>query len=424
MRRREVIKTGVCATGLLGLAGCSGGGTGTEGESTSQSRTTTGGSAGSQTSSAGGDAIKIGTLHALAPPVIDAAKQEQRGVKLAVNRINEAGGIDGQQVEVIHENTNANPKTALEKAQRLIENENVDLLYGANLSPSALRIAPYTNEENTPYLTPVSSTALAGEACQQSTFPTNIDPTTRSKAIVPTMLERSGSQGWIHILDFAWGHDVRDGVQAALADRDAEVLDVTTSALDATDFSNVVSQISSADPDWAYLGVAGGALVGFLKQAQQFGLAEQVDLYGPASSQPTRQGAGGAIEGYVSQARFTPFYDSAENDQFVSSFAAEYDSLPNDYAKDAWEALHLYKAAVEEAGTTSFGDVTAALESVQVVGPMGEVSFRECDHSCQRPVHVAEMVASEEYGYPCGDIITTLDSESKMVPCEESGCSR
>jgi ABC-type branched-subunit amino acid transport system substrate-binding protein len=432
MRRRDFIKTGVGVTGLVALAGCSGGTDGSDGGTPTD---TDGGGDGADGGDGGGDGgtgtktdagtdpIQIGSLHALAPPLTDSAKQERRGVQLAVKQINEAGGIGGREVQATHENTNADPKTATEKAQRLVSGQGVSMLYGANLSPSGMSIAGYTNEQKVPYFTAVSSIALTGERCQKSTFMLNVDEMVRGRAMVPTILERSGSDGWLQIYDFAWGHDIKAGINSALEGTDGKLLGNTSSKLGATDFSNVVSQISSANPDWAYIGLGGGGLVAFLKQANQFGLRENVDLYGPAAGQPTRQAAGESMTGFVAHSRYTPTYESSVNTEFINSFKAEFDVMPNDLAKDAWEALHLYKAGVESAGSTDFDDVVSGIEDASVEGPVGTVSLRNCDHACERPIHVAEMVSSEKYGNPVGEILTSVDSPSVMRPCEETGCT-
>jgi len=127
--------------------------------------------------------------------------------------------------------------------------------------------------------------------------------------------------------------------------------------------------------------------------------------------------------GFVAHSRYTPLYESSVNTEFINSFRSEYDTMPNDLAKDAWETLYLYKEAVESAGTTEFDEVTAALEEAEIEGPVGNISFRACDHACDRPIHVAEMVNSEEHGNPVGEILRSIDSRSVMRPCEETGCT-
>jgi len=473
MQRRQFIKSGVFGAVAVVLAGCTGGssdggssggetngssddtetadststtdtgsessenepttGPGdTEGSGTTADGTdTTSGTNGSSTATDAGSGdlgdgpIKIGSLHALAPPLAEPAEQERRGMRLAVRQVNEAGGIAGRQVEASYDNTNADPKTALEKARNLVSGEGVSMLYGATLGPSALSISGYTTEQQVPYFHAASLNALSRADCSKSTFNLNVDEAMRSKAIVPTILDRTGGDGWLQVFDIPWGQNIQNGMDRALSDldTDSQVVNTTVSGLQETDFSNVISQIASSDADWVYIGMGGGGLSAFLKQADQFNLRDQVDLYGASAGQPARQAAGSAITGLIAHSRYTPLYESDVNKRFREAFMAEYDVPPNQFAKDAWEALHLYKAAVEEVGTTDYEAVVGGIEEAEIEGPMGPVSMRACDHRVLRPIHIGEIIDSDQYEAPVAEVIETIDGTETTIPCEETGCS-
>jgi len=371
------------------------------------------------------DQIVIGSLHAIAPPLTDAAKQERRGMKMAISQINEAGGINGRPVKGVYDNTNADPKTAVEKATRLVSVKGADMIWGGSLQPSAIGISEYTTKQGIPYFTPTSLNALSRSKCKKSTFLMNADEIMRANALLPVMIKQSGTKGWFHAYDFVWAEDMEKSMRKVMKqmDVDVELLNVTKSELGATDFSNNISQIASSDADWSYLGISGGGLVAFLKQAQQYGLNENLDLYGPSMGQPARESAGDVMIGFTGHARFTPLYDSEENRQFVDNFMTEYGNLPNQFAKDAWESVNLYKKAAEEAGTTKFDPVVEALESVEIEGPMGPLSMRSCDHRCVRPIHVGEVVQDDQYNQPVAKIIRSVDGRETMAPCEDMGCT-
>jgi branched-chain amino acid transport system substrate-binding protein len=431
MRRRTFISV-AGSTGLVALAGCSGGdgdGDGDGGSDGSGGTDTENGATETDSGPGGGKPITIGSLHALAPPITAAAEQERRGMRLAVKRINQDGGINGRPVEAVYESTNADPKTAAEKAGRVMSAEGASMVWGGQLGASALAISKLTEEQQVPYFTIASLNSLSRADCKKSMFLLNADEVMRTNAMLPVIEERTGSgtQGWLHIFDFSWGYDVRDSMRSVLnsGDYDLELPEsnVTSSPLTATDYSDVISQMSSANPDWAYIGLGGGGLLAFLKQAQQFGLQDRVDLYGPSAGQTVRKPAGDAIVGFVAHTRYTPLYDSDRNREFLSAFREEYDRTPNQFAKDTWETLHLYKAAVEQAGTTDFAEVVSALEDVEIEGPVGPVSFRACDHRVIRQLLISELVNSEEFQEPVGRIISNVDGESTMTPCEEMGCT-
>ena len=432
--RRRFLKRSAAVASLAALAGCTGDGTGDgagDGNSNGDGNGGDGGSDGdgnggttTGNTTTAGDTLTIGSLHPLAPPLTQMATQERRGIQVAVEQINEAGGIDGKQVRLITDNSEANPETTLQKAKRLVEQENADMLFGAIVSSSALALTEYANAQKVPYFTNASADPLTGEKCQRSTFVLNPSEAMRANAMAPMMLERSGSKGWIHIYDFAWGYSVEGAFKAAMSglDANANIQNVTKSPLTATDFSNAISQIASADIDWLLLGVGGSGLSTFLKQAQQYGLKDKVDIYGPEAVQSARRDAGDAITGMISHGRYSPTYDTEPNKAFVKAFTAKHDLPPNQTAKDAWEAVHLYKAAVEQAGSTEFDAVVSATEDLELDSLMGSLSMRACDHRCKRPIHIAEVGQPDEYGIPAFDIMESVPGEDVMPSCEQTGC--
>ena len=422
--RRQFLKGSAAAAALGTLAGCTGGGGG-RGTPGSGSGNGTTGSGTNGSTGGGSDTITVGSLHALAPPLTQLAKQERQGMRVAVEGINNAGGIGGRQVELVTENTQANPETGLQKARRLVESENADMLYGAIVSSTALAVTEYANQQQVPFFTNASANSLTGADCQRSTFVLNPSEVMRANAMAPTMVERSGTTGWMHIYDYSFGYSVRDGFRSALdgLDTDTTVRNVTTSPLQETDFSNAISQIVSADVDWVVLGIGGAGLATFLTQGQDFGLQEQVDVYGPEAVQSARRDAGDAIIGMITHGRYSPTYDSEPNSRFVNAYTQQYDGPPNQLSKDAWEGVHVFKAAVEEAGSTAFGDVVSAAEGVEIDSLMGSLSMRACDHRCVRPMYVSRVGQPDQYGFPLFESVETVLGLDVMRSCEQTGCT-
>jgi len=430
--RRQYLKSSAALASFAAIAGCtSNGDDGSDESDGSNGSDGDGGEDGSGDGSSGGttgggsETIKIGALFPLAPPLQQLATQGKRGMQIATERINNNGGIDGNDVEVIYENTQADPDTGLQKARRLVENENVDMLYGGIVSSTALAVTEYANRRQVPYFTNASADPLTGESCKKSTFVLNPSEAMRGRALGPSILERSGTKGWMHIFDYAWGHSVNKAWSAALEaqDQTVDIVDTTKSPLSATDFSDSITQIASADVDWAILGLGGAALAAFLKQASQYDLQDSVDIYGPEAVQSARRDGGDTIRGMITHGRYSPHYDTEPNNAFVQAFTEEHELPPNQNAKDAWEGIHFYKAAVEENGSKSFGDVTAAAEEVTIDSLMGSLSMRDCDHRCVRPMHVAEVGENDEWGVPRFNILETVPAEQVMESCEQTTCS-
>src|SRR5271165_3327841 len=76
------------------------------------------------------DSIKVGVDTPLSGTYAPIGKQVRWGAELAVKEINAAGGVGGRKFELIFEDEEANPAVAVRKAEKLLQQDKVDLLTG------------------------------------------------------------------------------------------------------------------------------------------------------------------------------------------------------------------------------------------------------------------------------------------------------
>jgi len=98
--------------------------------------------------------IMIGYLPALTGPSSSTGIGINRGVQLAVQEINAAGGIDGQQIELIVRDTQSEPTKAVNGAAELIHAHKVSVILGPVNSGESLAVVPLLARANTPQLHP------------------------------------------------------------------------------------------------------------------------------------------------------------------------------------------------------------------------------------------------------------------------------
>ena len=122
-RRRFLQAAGAGAT--VSLAGCSGG---------------------------GDDVVRLGATYILSGFASLYGEAAERGLEMAQAEINENGGIDGQDVEVIVRDTEADADTAIQQMRSLVEEDNVDGLFGLDSSGVAQAVAPQAAELQMPFM--------------------------------------------------------------------------------------------------------------------------------------------------------------------------------------------------------------------------------------------------------------------------------
>src|SRR5437016_4820843 len=100
------------------------------------------------------DPILIGYLPALTGPSSSTGIGINRGVQMAVQEINAAGGIDGRQIELISRDTQSDPTKAVNGAAELTRGQKVSVVFGPVNSGESLAVVPLLARTNTPQVHP------------------------------------------------------------------------------------------------------------------------------------------------------------------------------------------------------------------------------------------------------------------------------
>ena len=93
---------------------------------------------------------------------------------------------------------------------------------------------------------------------------------------------------------------------------------------------------------------------------------------------------GADAEGIVISGSYLTNIDSAKNKEFLASMQKKFGAAlktPNDLSVPQYEAVYLYKAAVEKAGSVDADKVVAALSTVKVEGPRGTIQMNKQRHA-------------------------------------------
>src|SRR3974390_1859193 len=98
--------------------------------------------------------ILIGYLPALTGPWPPTGVGINRGIQLAVQEINAAGGVDGRQIELITRDTQSDPTKAVNGAAELTHGQKVSVVFGPVNSGESLAVVPLLARSNTPQVHP------------------------------------------------------------------------------------------------------------------------------------------------------------------------------------------------------------------------------------------------------------------------------
>jgi len=228
------------------------------------------------------EAVKIGFDNALTGPYAGPGKNELVGCQLAVDQINEKGGILGRKVElVVEDSTSGDAGVAVQKARKLIDSDKVDFLLGHLNSALALAMAQVSNEKGVLHIVPGGHTdAITGKTCHWNVFRVCNTTATEANAVAGALVKQYGKKYYYITPDYAFGHTLEAGMVKAIAALGGERVGGDLTPLGTVDFSSYLIKAQAANPDVIIFLIQGDDMLNALKQATQFGLQNKVHLAG------------------------------------------------------------------------------------------------------------------------------------------------
>jgi branched-chain amino acid transport system substrate-binding protein len=228
------------------------------------------------------DTVKIGVDNPLTGTYAALGKNEGIGMALAVDEINAKGGILGRQVELsIEDSTSGDAGTAVQKANKLIDRDQVNFIIGNINSALAQAIANVANEKKVFHVVPGGHTdSVTGANCHWNTFRVCNTTQTEANAVASALITQAGKNWYYLTPDYAFGHTLQAGLEAAAAKLGGTKVGGDLTPLGTTDFSSYLIKAQAANPDVIIFLQAGDDAVNALKQAVQFGLDKKFHLAG------------------------------------------------------------------------------------------------------------------------------------------------
>jgi branched-chain amino acid transport system substrate-binding protein len=228
------------------------------------------------------ETVKIGLDNPLTGTYAALGKNELIGAQLALAQINAKGGILGRKVDLlVEDSTSGDAGTAVEKARKLIDRDQVNFLVGNINSALAQAIANVSYEKNIFHVVPGGHTdSVTGANCHWNVFRICNTTQMEANAVTSSLIKNAGKRWYYLTPDYAFGHTLQAGLEKAAAKLGGVKLGEDLTPLGTTDFSSYLIKAQAANPDVIIFLQAGDDAVNALKQAVQFGLDKRFHLAG------------------------------------------------------------------------------------------------------------------------------------------------
>ncbi|WP_172861867.1 ABC transporter substrate-binding protein [Halopenitus persicus] len=375
--------------------------------------------------SEGGSTLQFGIMNPMEGPYSGLGSNQRQGYELGIQKINESDEFDFT-IDATFENTKSEVSTARQKAQKLVQQDNKDYLSGCVSSAASLAINSFAQEQEILWVPGGGAIQITGSGCNEWSFRAETHSGQIARAFGPWIPKNIGTQGWIHYADYSYGKDINTSFteQMKASDANVNIVGRSTSQLGATNFSSYISQIENSEAEFVVLGLAGGDLITFVKQAVDAGLKETVTITSPTMCmQAIRNALGEAANGTYGGVRYDPKIDTPANQDFVERYQEEYDGNPDAFARAGFDAIWMTAQGIQEADDTGPATVKDSLPGQEVSSVFGSNTYRECNNQATNPVWVGKNVPSDQGGSSSVELLSQKSGQEAVAPCSEVNCS-
>jgi len=343
--------------------------------------------------------------------------------KLAVAELNEDGGVLDRQVELIVKDSNSDPELGVKLTREAVLENEVSAIFGPVSSAVAVAMTDVAEQYETPIFFHTSNTqTLTAENFHEYAFQVGPNTTMEGRGNAIALADTPHKRWAVIAPDYEFGHlqsqAFIDKIQEL--NPDVEIVKKSYPPLGEKDFTSYITSTMAAKPDAVYGALFAGDLITFTKQAQNLGFFDEVfftSLYETDALTALGKDAPEGVRGYSR----APFFaiESDTIDQFIEDYRAEYDSYPSDWAIMAYDAVKLWAAGVEEAGSLEPDELVSTLEGFEFESLRGPVTIRPEDHQASVPVYSGTVSFSDEYDFATWTDIESIPGEDVWLSVEE-----
>jgi len=315
-----------------------------------------------------------GANSVVAPSVVQAAQ-------LAVDEINGKGGVLGRPLVLDVADDGSGAVGAQRAFDSLLFQKKVNALISMETSAARNAGLPAVNKSKTPY---IYTSFYEGKSCSPNMFVDAWVPEQQVPPIVDQFMTANKAKTFFLIgSDYSFGRGMLAFTKAYIEKQGGKVVGDEYLPMDGTDWTPIISKLRASGADALITSTAGGAPnVTLTKQLRAAGVT--IPYGNLAVDEGTAKGMGADAAGIYISASYVTSIDSAENKAFLGAMAEKFGAdlkTPNDLSVPEYEAVYLYKAAVEKAGSTDSAKVLAALGTVSFTGPRGLVTMDKQHHA-------------------------------------------
>jgi branched-chain amino acid transport system substrate-binding protein len=344
--------------------------------------------------------LRIGLIAPMTGPFAQVGADMTNGFKMYLDEV--GSNFAGAKVNLIIEDSQGKPDTAVTKAKKLILEDHVQLLVGGVLAPEGYALAPVSTAEKTVY---IASVPAADDLTQRQlgNYPYFIRTSWTSSQPHHPLGQWACDQGYKKIItvgaDYAFGYEAVGGFQKAFEDCGGKIIQKIWPPLGTKDFGPYIPTFK-ADADAVFSLMVGPMPLQFPKQLRASGWTKPIIGGGTSYDESVLPFMGDEVIGDVSALQYSAGLQTPRNEAFVKAYRAKYGKVPSYFSESNYTTAMMIDMVMKQTkgawpGPEAF---IAKMLVLKVEAPRGPVSFDDMRNPVQ-DIYIKKVEKTKMFGY-------------------------
>jgi len=359
------------------------------------------------------DPLKVGALYSRTG-VTSAIESSQRlGTLLAIEEINDHGGIDGRELVAIEYDPASDPSQFRHLAERLVAIDNVNVIFGCYMSSTRKAVTPIVEKYNRILF---YATLYEGFEFSNNIIYTGAAPNQNSVQLADFMMSMFGGRVYLVGSDYIYPYESNRIMSDLVRQRPGgSIVAQRYVPLNASpkDFEGIVSEIKELRPDFIFSTVVGNATQHFYRAYAEAGWdPKSMPVASLTTSEVEVSQMGAAVAaGHFTAAPYFASIDSAENHRVLNRFRTRFgdETRPNACWEAAYFQVYLFANAMRSAGTDSVPVLMPQILESEFLAPQGRVRVEPNNHHTHLYPRIGRVNSK-------GDFAIVRASKNAVVP--------
>jgi branched-chain amino acid transport system substrate-binding protein len=309
------------------------------------------------------ETIKIGLVTALSGQSARAGEAITRGLQIAIDELNAAGGVLGRKFELLRRDDEATPAKGVIAARELVHKEKVTVLFGGLDTPVSIAIVPVITEAKVPFMGPwAAGTPITHNGTNPNfTFRVSAVDEIVDKAMLQYAQKNfSAKKPGLILINNPWGESNEKGLKAAMAAKGVTPAGIEKFEGNDVDVVPQLTRLKNAGADTLFLVGNVGPSAQVVKSLDRMGWKPPiVSHWGPAGGRFTELAGPSAPSVHFVQTYSFFGNQRPVGQKVLKMLMAKYpdikgagDVTPAVGVANAYDAMHLVALAIKNAGST------------------------------------------------------------------------